>query len=99
MTHPLEKDLEYAVEMIAQSEIKFLSPMGPLILAAAALEIASDSRSFARIFGIAHALVIRECVSLSEELHLIEPYKRADKSQRLFYDITEQGWSIIPRDI
>ncbi|WBU61592.1 hypothetical protein [Paracoccus albus] len=69
----------------------FLTPMGPLILAAAGLELALDSRSFARRFGVAHALVIRECTSLSDDLGLIKTECRGGRSQRLFYRLTSAG--------
>lgn len=75
----------------------FLTPMGPLILAAAHLGIVRDSRSFARRFGVAHALVIRECVSLSEDLSLIETEDRGEKSQRLFFALTDKGRAIMNR--
>ena len=94
-----ENTLDYVVDAIAQSETTFLSPIGPVILAAAALDICSDSRGFARTFNVAHALVIRECVNLCEELQLIETHKRKEKTQSVYYTLNDQGWSLVPRDI
>lgn len=60
------------------------------IIAAAALDIARDSRSFANLLGVAHALVLRSCVALSEGGFLtIE--RRDARTQRLFYSLTAQG--------
>ncbi|MFV0474429.1 MAG: hypothetical protein ACK5MQ_09535 [Pikeienuella sp.] len=78
-------------ETAAASGAAFLTPLGPMIMAAARLGAASDSRGFARRFGVAHALVIRECVSLAEDLGLIAIEDRGGKSQRLFFELTERG--------
>ncbi|MDH2328088.1 hypothetical protein QCN27_14550 [Cereibacter sp. SYSU M97828] len=43
-----------------------LSPLAAGILSALDLGIAKDARSFARIFGVAHALVIRESGILAD---------------------------------
>ena len=48
-----------------------LSPLGAGILAAMTLGIAQDSRSFARIFDISHALVLREAAVLDDEFGLL----------------------------
>lgn len=42
-----------------------LSAVGAAILVALHLGIASDSRTFSRLFGIEHALVLREVTELS----------------------------------
>ncbi|VDC20149.1 hypothetical protein [Pseudogemmobacter humi] len=72
-----------------------LSPLGAGILAAHALGIAADSRSFARIFGIAHALVLRECVALAAEAGLIEPLRQDARSQRLHYRPSAPGEALL----
>lgn len=68
-----------------------LSPLAAGILAAAYTGLCQDSRSFASRFGVAHALVLRECVTLAEEQHLIELDNRQDPSQRLFFGLSDQG--------
>ncbi|MCJ8333297.1 MAG: hypothetical protein MJH10_03465 [Epibacterium sp.] len=68
-----------------------LSPLSAGILRAADLGLAQDSRSFAQKMGLAHALVLRECVILAEELGLIALEMRNDRSQRLFYRLSAQG--------
>ena len=68
------------------------------MLAACALEIARDTRSFARIFDVAHAFAFRDCVSLDEELGLLTVTERADRSQRLFYALTPTGEALLAGD-
>ena len=68
-----------------------LTPMSAGLLAVRHLGIARDSRTFAKTFDVAHALVIRECVMLADELALIELEDRQDRSQRLFFDLTDKG--------
>lgn len=70
-----------------------LSPLGAAILLAVELEIAKDSSSFSKIFDVAHALVIRECVALDEELGAIAIDQRNERTQRLHYGVTEFGRS------
>lgn len=43
-----------------------LAPLSAAILAASRLGIAKDARSFARIFGVAQALVLREVALLAD---------------------------------
>ncbi|MEM8570092.1 MAG: hypothetical protein AAGG56_04190 [Pseudomonadota bacterium] len=94
-----EEMLRAASENALAARQDFLSPMGPMILASAAMGIARDSRSFARFFEVAHALVIRECVYMSEEQGLLKTEDRGDLSQRLFFDLTETGWSLLPEEL
>ena len=72
-----------------------LSLLAAGILVAADLGLAQDSRSFARKMGLAHALVLRECVTLAEELGLIDLEERNDRSQRIFYRVSVQGQVIL----
>lgn len=87
--------LEYLAEIASHSGVSFLTPLGPLILAAASLGIAKDTRTVARKFDIAHALVIRECVSLGPELGLLDVEDRGDRSQRLFFSLSDAGADIL----
>lgn len=68
-----------------------VSPLGAGILAALHLGIAGDSRSFARLFGIEHALVLREAVALSEEPGLVVIERRDARTQRLWLGIGERA--------
>lgn len=72
-----------------------LSAMGAAILAAAHLGLSNDTRSFARKLGLAHALVLRECVSLADELKLIALEPSTDRSQRLFYHLTQDAHALL----
>lgn len=72
-----------------------LSMLGAGIMAAVDLGIAHDSRAFARNLDLAHALVIRECVTLAEEPGLIDIENRNDRTQRLHYGLTELGQALV----
>ncbi len=61
-----------------------LSPLAGGILAGIALDIAHDSRGFAKIFGIEHALVLREVQALVGIERLIVT-KRDARTQRCSY--------------
>ncbi|WP_226551348.1 hypothetical protein [Celeribacter naphthalenivorans] len=86
-----EDALETAFGAAQNAQHSYLSTMGPLILAASHLGIAKDSRGFARLFDLAHALVIRECTSLEQEFGLIETQKKDIRTSRVFYHLTEKG--------
>ncbi|MTI01950.1 hypothetical protein [Roseibium sp. RKSG952] len=74
-----------------------LSPIGAGVLVAAHFGVSSDSRSFASKLGVAHALVLRECVTLAEEHQLISLENREERSQRLFYSLTAQGHDLLAK--
>ena len=61
-----------------------LGTLGAGILAGINLDIAHDSRSFARTLGIEHALVLRE-VEMLAEVGLLTVTRRDDRTQRCFY--------------
>ena len=91
-------DLEGLMAHVEGSGHAFLSAIGPAVVAATALEICADTRSFARIFEVAHALVIRECMSLQEDLGLVTTEDRGEKSLRKFISLTEAGWATVARN-
>ncbi|MEM0910753.1 MAG: hypothetical protein AAGJ37_07235 [Pseudomonadota bacterium] len=99
MTALFEEKFEQVVKGILASEYDFISPLGPLIIAAAAFGLIEDSRSFARAFEVEHALVIRECNSLEKEHSLIKSEMQQQKSQRVYYRLTQTAWSMIPSNI
>ena len=72
-----------------------LSPLGAGLLAALHLGIANDSRSFARLFGIEHALVLREAVALSEDPGLVVVERQDARTQRLWLSIGESARYLI----
>lgn len=63
-----------------------LSALGGGILAAITLGITQDSRSFAKIFGIEHALVLREIQNLAEQ-RFVHIMRRDERTQRCHYDV------------
>lgn len=73
----------------AQVEDHELNALQAGLLVGARLGIAEDSRSFARILGIAHALVLREVNALAEQekLHIV---RRDARTMRVFYAIKAQ---------
>lgn len=77
-------------QLLAQKDYE-LSPIGAAILVACARGIAMQSHAFARTFGLAHALIIRECATLCDELDLIKVNERNTRTQSLNYSLTEHG--------
>ncbi|MBX5216167.1 MULTISPECIES: hypothetical protein [unclassified Rhizobium] len=57
------------------------------LLVAAELGIASDSRSFARMLGIAHALVLRDLSALTERDDKLRIVKRDPRTMRVHYSL------------
>lgn len=72
-----------------------VSPLGAGILAALALSIASDSRTFARVFGIAHAIVLRELTMLGVEGGYIAITRRDPRTQRTYYELSTAGRQLL----
>lgn len=68
-----------------------ISRLSAGILVALALDIASDSRSFSRILGVAHALVLREVVALGAEGGYIRIRQRDERTQRTRYELNATG--------
>lgn len=71
-----------------------LTPVGAGLLAALHLGVCSDSRSFSRILGIAHALVLREVTDLSGR-RLLSVTSRNERTQRAALALTEDGQRIL----
>ncbi|RWR05700.1 hypothetical protein [Paenirhodobacter populi] len=73
---------------------------GPLacgLLAAVALGLSGDSRGFARDFGIAHALVLREVNILSGDLGLLTVTRNDERTQRSFLALSPAGKDLTDR--
>lgn len=62
-----------------------LSMLQAGLLAAVHLDIAHDSRSFARLLGIEHALVLREITALCEAGDLLAVTRRDERTMRAFF--------------
>lgn len=62
-----EPEAERLMALVAQlqGEDPLLTPIQAALLAAARLAIAQDSRTFARLLGLSHALVLRELSMLA----------------------------------
>ncbi|MCH4550979.1 hypothetical protein G9X68_19020 [Rhizobium sp. WYCCWR 11279] len=57
------------------------------LLVAAELGIARDSRTFARMLGIAHSLVLRELNALAEREGVLQIVKRDLRTMRVYYTL------------
>ena len=86
-----ETDYLALVAVVRQASPATLSPLAAGILAAGQLGIANDSRSFARIFDIAHALVLRALTELSVQHRLVDITGRDQRTQRLTFTLTAKS--------
>lgn len=75
---------------IAEKEPR-LSSLAAGILASLSLRIADDTRSFARIFDIEHALVLRALNELDHAEPLVEITRRDGRTQRTFLRLSSKG--------
>ncbi|GBU19552.1 MULTISPECIES: hypothetical protein [unclassified Methylobacterium] len=73
-----------------------LAPLEAGLLAALHLGLAADSRSFARVFGVAHALVLRAVETLAGE-ELLAVTERDPRTQRTRYAPGLQGAPLLAR--
>jgi hypothetical protein len=87
---PSEADFLALVEAV-RSQDATLSPLGAGIITAISQGIADDSRTFARLFGIAHALVLREVNLLCGPQAPIEIVRRDARTQRTHLKLTVKG--------
>ncbi|WHO75315.1 hypothetical protein [Rhizobium sp. BT03] len=82
---PPELDRFLALVAAVQERDSSLTAIQAALLVAAKLEIARDSRAFARKLGIAHSLVLREINALAEREGMLEIVKRDQKTMRVHY--------------
>ncbi len=74
------------------------SQIGAAVLVAINLGIARDSRTFSRIFGVAHALVLREISDLSTgDRAVLKVISRNDRTQRTELALAESGRQLLVR--
>ena len=72
------------------------SQISAAVLVAIDLGIARDSRTFSRIFGVAHALVLREITDLSTgDGAVLTIMSRNDRTQRTEIALTESGRQLL----
>jgi hypothetical protein len=74
-----------------------LSAIGASVLLALHLGICADTRTFSRIFGIEHALVLREMTALSEA-HLVALLDRNPRTQRTILALTDASQALLARN-
>lgn len=91
-----EDDFMEAVAKI-QPQDAWLTPVGAAILAALHFGVANDSRSFARILGIEHAIVLREVTANSNDSGVIAITARNERTQRTAYTLTPAGEAVLHR--
>ncbi|RFB88546.1 hypothetical protein B5K11_23970 [Rhizobium leguminosarum bv. trifolii] len=84
---PSEVDRFLALVTAAQEGDASLTVMQAALLVAAELDIARDSRSFARTLGVAHSLVLRELNALAEREGVLEIVRRNSKTMRVHYTL------------
>lgn len=72
-----------------------LTPLGAGVVLASYLGIASDSRTFSRLFGLAHALVLREVTALADERGLIDIVERNARTQRTMFALTDRARAVL----
>jgi hypothetical protein len=72
-----------------------LTGLGAGIIAALVLDIASDSRTFARLLSVAHALVLREISVLGQEHGYVRIRQRDPRTQRTRYELNAAGQRLV----
>ncbi|MGR9200587.1 hypothetical protein [Rhizobium leguminosarum] len=82
-----EADRFLALVAAAQGRDNRLTPIQAGLLVAADLGIARDSRTFARMLGIAHSLALRELNALAEREGMLQIVKRDLRTMRVHYTL------------
>jgi hypothetical protein len=91
MSEAPDSDLFMArVEALLVAEAPRISPLGAGILVAIDMGIA-DSRSFSRLLGVEHALVLREIADLSGPEGLVTVTGRHAKTLRTALALSDRG--------
>ena len=88
-----EDDFLAATELVARRDTA-LSSLAAAIVVAVATGIAGDSRSFAKLFGVEHALVVREINMMSAPDAPVEITRRDARTQRTFLELTVKGTAL-----
>ena len=82
------------VYALLKAETARISPLAAGIMVAIDMGIA-DSRSFARLLGVEHALVLREVAHLSDPHGLVTVTGRHAKSLRTSLALSDHGASLL----
>ncbi|KAB2685477.1 MULTISPECIES: hypothetical protein [Brucella/Ochrobactrum group] len=91
-----ESEAEYMAMVDALlTASRSLSGLGAGIIAALALDIASDSRTFARMLSVAHALVLREISVLGQDHGYVRIRQRDPRTQRTRYELNAAGQRLV----
>ena len=72
-----------------------LSPLDAGVLAALDQDVARDSRTFAKLFGVAHALVLRAVSELADGSGLVAVDSRDARTQRTRLALTPAGRQLL----
>lgn len=91
---PDSEEFMARVDALLQTESAALSPLAAGLLVATELGIA-DSRAFARVFGVEHAIVLREIADLSGPDGVITVTDRNAKTLRTTFALSSRGQSLI----
>ncbi len=84
--HRLDTEAFFAlIEQKVARDLR-LTPMQAAIIAALELGIAGDSRTFSRLLGFAHALVLRELTALAERGDTLRIVAREERTLRTHYE-------------
>ncbi|MDH4983171.1 hypothetical protein [Hyphomicrobium sp. D-2] len=73
-----------------------LTPIGGGVLVALRLGISDDTRTFSRLLGIEHALVLREVTELAET-GLLRIVDRKQRSQKVSFALTDISTALLAR--
>lgn len=68
-----------------------LSPLSAALTAAVFLDIAKDSRTFSRLLGVEHALVLREINFVGGSDAPLEIVSREARTQRTYFRLSMKG--------
>ncbi|MGO7332248.1 hypothetical protein [Rhizobium leguminosarum] len=82
-----DADRFLALVAAAQGRDNELTSIQASLLVAAELGIARDTRTFARMLGIAHSLVLREVNALAEREGVLQIVKRDTRTMRVHYTL------------
>lgn len=96
---PADADTFLAATDLVLALDEALSPLEAGLLAGLHLGLAADTRSFARIVGVPHALVLRALETLSESAEggrgLVAVTERDARTQRTRYRASEAGEALL----
>ncbi|MGD1886731.1 MAG: hypothetical protein ACFB01_06345 [Cohaesibacteraceae bacterium] len=90
-----EARFETMVARLLDDQANELTPLAAGLLAASHSGYCSDSHTFSKRLGVEHALVIRECVMLADQLGAIRVERKNERSQRMVFSLTDAGLEML----